>query len=423
MATINYVKFQRGTVQAYEALKTAGKLDNNTLYFIYDAENLTDGRLYIGSRAIGGGVNGEISLDSLSDVIVTEAKANSFLVKDASGNWQAKSLQDVVELIENNSNLVPQGDDKSVEVVEGKVQLKSFNIGYYKYVPAVRNDSGAITEPSSYTYVEGFVSGLEPRVIEKGGALEIAWYEPSTETAEGVSSKVESLSKTLDEMKESLDDKANTKDVYTKSEADAAIQIAIDNADHLRRTIVASKEEINVNAENAGSFIYMVPSADAADGDKYDEYVVIEGKLEKVGSWAVDLKDYAKASDLAQLQTVVDNNHQTLTNQLQVVNDAVSKAVISANETNFAINEGHLTLVAVDASQISGDTSSLQYIKGTTDDFKVSALGELSLVKVSAAALVPVMGDITTLNNYSKGVTVISRMNELDDRLTWQDME
>ena len=30
----NYVKFQRGSQEAYDALKAAGTLDNNTLYFI-----------------------------------------------------------------------------------------------------------------------------------------------------------------------------------------------------------------------------------------------------------------------------------------------------------------------------------------------------------------------------------------------------
>lgn len=423
MATVNYVKFQRGTVQAYENLKTASKLDNNTLYFIYDASNTDDGRLYIGSRAIGGGLNGEITLDSLSDVIVTEAKANSFLVKDANGNWQAKSLQDVVELIENNSNFVPQVDNKSTEIVDDKIQLKNFNQGYYKYVPATKNDNGEVTEPSSYTFVEGaFIAGLEPRVIEKEGVLELAWYEPSTETAEGVSSKIESLSKSLDEVKDSLNDKVNSKDVYTKDETDTAIKAAIVDADHLRRTIVNSKEDIDVSANDAGKFIYMVPNDNGTDENKYDEYVVINSKLEKVGSWAVDLSDYVKSTELQALQTVVDENQKALTSSLQTIQDTLAKAVISANEDNFAINNGHLTLVSVKADQISGDVSALQYIKSVSTDFRVNGAGQLSLHSVSASALAPVMGDVSLLNDFTTGVTVVSRINEIDDRLTWQDI-
>ena len=37
----NYVKFQRGSQEAYDALKAAGTLDNNTLYFIYNEANNT----------------------------------------------------------------------------------------------------------------------------------------------------------------------------------------------------------------------------------------------------------------------------------------------------------------------------------------------------------------------------------------------
>jgi hypothetical protein len=99
---VNYVRFQRGTVEAYEALKTAGTLDNNTLYFIYEEGNENTGALYMGTRFIGGNNAGKMNLDDLADVIVAEAGTNSFLVKNAEGQWVAKSLADVVELIAAN---------------------------------------------------------------------------------------------------------------------------------------------------------------------------------------------------------------------------------------------------------------------------------------------------------------------------------
>ena len=100
---VNYVRFQRGTVEAYEALKTAGTLDNNTLYFIYEEGNENTGALYMGTRFIGGNNAGKMNLDDLADVIVAEAGTNSFLVKNAEGQWVAKSLADVVDF--NNYNL------------------------------------------------------------------------------------------------------------------------------------------------------------------------------------------------------------------------------------------------------------------------------------------------------------------------------
>lgn len=100
----NYVKFQRGSQEAYDALKAAGTLDNNTLYFIYNEANNTVGALYMGSRIISGGdiTIASAALDDLADVIVKGAGTNSFLVKGDNDNWVAKSLEDVVALIKNN---------------------------------------------------------------------------------------------------------------------------------------------------------------------------------------------------------------------------------------------------------------------------------------------------------------------------------
>ena len=58
----------------------------------------------MGKKLISGGdtVITSNSLDDLMDVIVANAPADSFLVKDENGNWVAKTLEDVVDLIKNN---------------------------------------------------------------------------------------------------------------------------------------------------------------------------------------------------------------------------------------------------------------------------------------------------------------------------------
>lgn len=100
---VNYVKFQRGSQAAYDALKATGKLDNDTLYFIYPEGNNAVGALYMGARVISGGdiTIASATLDDLADVIVNGAGANSFLVKEGD-NWVAKELSDVVALIKQN---------------------------------------------------------------------------------------------------------------------------------------------------------------------------------------------------------------------------------------------------------------------------------------------------------------------------------
>lgn len=83
----NYVKFLRGTPTAYANL---AKKDDDTLYFIYEADK-SNGILYLGSKLIAGSTNSEIpsnpilSLDELSDVIINElGEEPSLLVYDKS---------------------------------------------------------------------------------------------------------------------------------------------------------------------------------------------------------------------------------------------------------------------------------------------------------------------------------------------------
>jgi hypothetical protein len=71
--------------------------------------------------------------------------------------------------------------------------------------------------------------------------------------------------------------------------------------------VVAGLEVIDKFASDAEQYIYMVPALEGLANDVYDEYIVIDGEIEKVGSWEVDLSDYAKANDVASaLNTKVD---------------------------------------------------------------------------------------------------------------------
>lgn len=76
-----------------------------------------------------------------------------------------------------------------------------------------------------------------------------------------------------------LNKKANSEDIYNKSQID----ILISGINSLQRKKVNSIEEINVNAEDADKYIYIVPFGDT-EGNRYEEYIVIEGTLEKIGS-------------------------------------------------------------------------------------------------------------------------------------------
>lgn len=102
-----YVRFQRGSRAAYQALLDANRIDNNTLYFIYPEDNKAVGELYLGTRIISGGdvTIASANLDDLADVIINETGVNSFLVRNANDKWESKSLTDIVALIQDNLQL------------------------------------------------------------------------------------------------------------------------------------------------------------------------------------------------------------------------------------------------------------------------------------------------------------------------------
>jgi len=79
----------------------------------------------------------------------------------------------------------------------------------------------------------------------------------------------------------------------------ATIASAVAAADHLQRKKVDSKDAIDPAAEGADKFIYMVPKTGSDADDLYDEYMVLDGKVEHVGNTKIDLSDYVQKSDIA----------------------------------------------------------------------------------------------------------------------------
>lgn len=87
-------------------------------------------------------------------------------------------------------------------------------------------------------------------------------------------------------------------DGMTATEIASAISTAIAGTDHLSRVMVDSTADIDVAADGAEKKIYMVKNTDGEAGNLYSEYMVIDGKLEKVGDWKVDLSSYAKTAEV-----------------------------------------------------------------------------------------------------------------------------
>ena len=63
--TANYVRFSRGSPEAYANIKDKNK---DTLYFVYSSDS-DKGSLYLGDRLISGNVS---NITDLEDLIITE---------------------------------------------------------------------------------------------------------------------------------------------------------------------------------------------------------------------------------------------------------------------------------------------------------------------------------------------------------------
>lgn len=74
------------------------------------------------------------------------------------------------------------------------------------------------------------------------------------------------------------------------------VAAAVAAADHMKRKIVETAEGIDLTAADAEQYIYLVKN-----GEVYDEYMVVGGKLEKVGDWKTDLTGYVREEDLTAL--------------------------------------------------------------------------------------------------------------------------
>ena len=187
-------------------------------------------------------------------------------------------------------------------------------------------------------------------------------------------------------------------EVYTKEETDDKIAESVAAAAHLKRKVVGSLGEIDVDAFDAEQYIYMVPALEGLVNDIYDEYIVVDDKIEKVGSWEVDLTDYVKSTDLETLLNgKVDkiDGYRLMSeaegNKLSSIKDLVK----SVNNTDFTLGaDGQLNLNQISITKVSNLESQLnnkvEKIEGwtllsPTDQEKLSKLviGDNGNVEIS----------------------------------------
>ena len=258
-------------------------------------------------------------LDARSYFESYEAAAAAAAKADVAGSSTTTYYygQQVVVVENNTATLYVIQPDKTLGELGGKVAINPNAFAY--------NAQGALD-------LYGFADAVAGAQLLKGADGKLSWVKPDATTVEGLETavsglqddvgklstaigdktagtglagdvaqleeSVEAIEKEIGNPKDGetpasglyaeLEKKANAADVYTKEDADKAIADAVAAADHLGYVIIESTDKIDLTAEDADHYIYLVGTE-----APYDEYMVINGELEKVGNWSVDLSDYA----------------------------------------------------------------------------------------------------------------------------------
>ena len=216
--------------------------------------------------------------------------------------------------------------------------------------------------------------------------------------------------------------------------------------------------------EDAEQYIFMVPTGLTNDSDRYEEYMVIsitDGEnivtkyIEKVGSWEVDLTDYAKINDVENaLNGKVDkqegytllspedqkklkalklnNDDLVIDSTIEVENVVGLDAWLAANaSTKKGLSENNLTnelfeklkkslsINSVEDSQLKVDNQGKLSITALNKDL-VTGLNEALEQKASKQEVNSITNVLNSLNqSLNKN---IEDVNSLKDKFIWKNI-
>ena len=302
-------------------------------------------------------------------------------VKDTEGKLDLLGFADAVA----GAQLVKSADGKVSWVKPDTTTVEGLSAS----VESLRTDVNNLQ--AAQTATEGKVSALETAVGKEAGEGQAATgifadladigtdlqdiYTTIGKKAEGETAATGMQKDIANVTKKASDNETaiseiNTKlsDVYTKSETNTQISTAVAAAAHLKYKKVTAVGDIDLTAPDADQYIYLVPIADAAENSNnlYDEYMVIEGKLEKVGDWKVDLSDYATVESVNALTTEVGNKVDKVEGKSLVSDTEIAKLltikenaepnyVKSVEEAQLVVDEsGKLSVIGVNQSLVKG---------------------------------------------------------------------
>lgn len=381
-----FVKFSRGLINQYNALRDNNKLDNDTLYLVYEDTNSTTGQLYLGNKLISSTNISSINLSDISDINIPEELEDGMLlqynqstVPGESGRWEARPIADVLSHYEGSggSSNIPVVDNlNNIEnPSENDIAIQGTELFIY---------DGTQWQPLTVSDLKNRVSELERKVGVEG----------NTESGQVATGLYEKLNNLRDELNTQIDSK-------------------IADAQHLRYQVVSSLDDIHLdNKEETKNTVFLVPKNDASADDGYDEYLVNDGKLERLGSWTGNLTGYVKNDD----DRLLDSEQKQKLDSIGL-NDN-NQAIITASQVS-------------DLSQFIENNSKIKTVQSGVLD--ITPEGELQLVGIPTTVLnetvspliQSAIGDLSILgdNRYSDDSTVAEEIKHIKESIVWQELE
>lgn len=364
------VNFHRLDAAAYAGIKTK---QPDTIYFVTDARRIYMGDKEYGLQVISGTRPGTGSLNTL--YIDSTAHTISYWngtsynaleipfgtsISGSGDDAHLATTKAVVDYVTSQiSNLDVSALAGRVTTLEGEMDTAQSDITTIKGQITTINGDGegsiakaktdAITAAKTYTDKEvakkadlkhthkiADVTGLQGALDGKANAV----HTHTTAQVDG-----------LDATLASKADKATTlagygiADAYTTTQTDSKIAAAIASAPHLKRQIV---EELPAVGSADANTIYMVPQGKGTVEDPgtatshYNEYMLINGAFELIGSSQVDLSGYATETFVTNAINALDVADTAVANQYvsQVVETDGKIAVTRAPLPVTSVTEG-----------------------------------------------------------------------------------
>ena len=253
---VHYVKFIRGSIQAWDALNlTPEKIDNDTLYFIYaSASNTREGKLYLGQKLISS-ANNALSINDIVDINIdgtTLANKQILVYNDTTQAWENASLAEIIDTAIGTMT----GATAAADGAEGLVPR-----------PLAGDENKFLRGDGSWVMIDiptfdTEVFSLESNEVNLNGFDEAPVGSVLIKTANGIEWSTEAVGK--------LDRQITTLE---------KLQAQLNGTD---------PDPISTNT------IYMVLNGnDSESSNRYDEYMVIGNSLELLGKFGeVDLQNY-----------------------------------------------------------------------------------------------------------------------------------